>query len=69
MKDALDAGGLIVCSMRPGDFTTVGHFIVIRGYDDGGFYVNDPNRRSNSGRQWDFDTLYPQIRNLWVLRK
>lgn len=69
MKEALDAGGLIVCSMRPGDFTTIGHFIVIRGYDENGFYVNDPNRRSNSGRQWDFDTLYPQIKNLWVLQK
>ena len=69
MKSALDAGGLIVCSMRPGDFTTIGHFILIRGYDDKGFYVNDPNRRSNSGRQWDYDTLYPQIRNLWVLQK
>ena len=43
--------------------------ILIRGYDDNGFYVNDPNRRSNSGRQWDYDTLYPQIRNLWVLQK
>ena len=69
MKSALDAGGLIVCSMRPGDFTTIGHFILIRGYDDNGFYVNDPNRRSNSGRQWDYDTLYPQIRNLWLLQK
>lgn len=69
MTEALDAGGLIVCSMRPGDFTTTGHFILIRGYDDNGFYVNDPNRRSNSGRQWDFDTLYPQIKNLWVLQK
>lgn len=68
MKDALDSGGLIVCSMRPGDFTTVGHFILIRGYDENGFYVNDPNRRSNSAKQWDFDTLFPQIKNLWVLR-
>ena len=69
MKDALDSGGLIVCSMRPGDFTTIGHFILIRGYDENGFYVNDPNRRSNSGKQWDFDILCPQIKNLWVLRK
>lgn len=68
MRQALDAGELIVCSMGPGDFTTEGHFILIRGYDENGFYVNDPNRRSNSERQWDFDALRSQIRNLWSLR-
>lgn len=65
MKSTLDAGGLIVCSMRPGDFTTTGHYILIRGYDKNGFYVNDPNRRSNSERQWDYETLSGQIKNLW----
>lgn len=68
MQAVLDSGGLIVCSMRPGDFTTTGHFILIRGYDENGFFVNDPNRRSNSERQWDFDTLRYQIKNLWELR-
>mgnify|MGYP001065638788 CR=1 FL=1 len=67
MKQALDDGKVIVCSMGPGDFTTEGHFILIRGYDWNGFYVNDPNRRSNSEKQWEFDTLRSQIRNLWSL--
>ena len=39
MKQALDDGKVIVCSMGPGDFTTEGHFILIRGYDGNGFYV------------------------------
>lgn len=67
MERVLDAGGLVVCSMGPGDFTSTGHFILIRGYDENGFYVNDPNRKSNSERQWDFDALSSQIRNLWSL--
>ena len=67
MNQALDDGKVIVCSMGPGDFTTEGHFILIRGYDGNGFYVNDPNRRSNSEKQWEFDTLRSQIRNLWSL--
>ena len=67
MKHALDTGSLIVCSMRPGDFTTVGHFILIRGYDEKGFYVNDPNRRSNSEKQCDFESLNGQIKNLWCI--
>lgn len=67
MKQALGDGKVIICSMGPGDFTTEGHFILIRGYDGNGFYVNDPNRRSNSEKQWEFDTLRSQIRNLWSL--
>lgn len=65
MKGVLDAGGVIVCSMAPGDFTTTGHFILLRGYDENGFFVNDPNREKNSGKQWDYDTLASQIKNLW----
>lgn len=65
MKEVLDNGGLIVCSMAPGDFTTTGHFILLTGYDEKGFFVNDPNRHSNSEKQWEFDTLQYQIKNLW----
>ena len=67
MRAVLDTGGLIVCSMAPGDFTAKGHFILVRGYDENGFYVNDPNRRSNSEKQWSYDTLSSQIKNLWAL--
>lgn len=65
MQSVLDTGGLLVCSMSPGDFTTGGHYILIRGYDENGFFVNDPNRKSNSEKQWDYETLSGQIKNLW----
>lgn len=67
MQAVLDIGGLVVCSMAPGDFTTTGHYILLRGYDENGFFVNDPNRNSNSQKQWDFDTLSTQIKNLWAI--
>ncbi len=67
MEKALDGGRLIVCSMRPGDFTTTGHFILLYDYDEKGFYVHDPNRRSNSEKQWTYETLSGQIKNLWAL--
>ena len=67
MEKALENGSLIVCSMRPGDFTTTGHFILLYDYDENGFYVNDPNRRSNSQKQWTYDTLKGQIKNLWAI--
>lgn len=69
MKSALDAGKLIVCSMRPGDFTTVGHYILLIGYGEDGFIVNDPNRRENSEKCWTYETLKGQIRNLWEINE
>lgn len=66
MKSALDSGNPIICSMGPGDFTTQGHFIMIYGYDENGFWINDPNCIARSGKSWTFDTLRGQIKNLWA---
>ena len=63
---SLEEGCPVICSVGPGDFTTSGHFILLTGVEDGQIRLNDPNRRSNSERLWDFDTLAPQIRNLWA---
>ena len=57
----------IICSMRPGDFTDSGHFIVLTGYIDGKIKVNDPYSYANSERLWDFEVLKPQIKNLWQM--
>ena len=57
----------IICSMYPGDFTDVGHFIILTGIDpDGCIRVNDPNSRINSEKPWNIDELLPQIRSLWI---
>ena len=66
MKNELSQGHPIICSMRPGDFTTTGHFIVLTGYRDGEFTVNDPNSRSRSSRTWSYSELSYQIKNLWA---
>lgn len=63
---ALESGNPIICSMSPGDFTTTGHFIVLVGTEDGRIRVNDPNSVKRSEKLWDYETLYPQINNLWV---
>lgn len=63
---ALENGHPIICSMRPGDFTTTGHFIVLTGVEDGKIRVNDPNSRERSGKLWDYSRLEYQINNLWV---
>ncbi len=65
MKRELDAGRIIICAMRPGDFTASGHFIVIYGYDGEGFRVNDPNCVARSRQKWPFETIQGQIKQLW----
>ena len=62
---ALENGQPIICSMRPGDFTTTGHFIVLVGTKDGKIRVNDPNSLKRSEKLWDYETLEYQINNLW----
>lgn len=62
----LKKGNPIICSVRKGDFTTTGHFIVLTGIEDGKIKVNDPNSKARSSLLWDYDRLKSQIRNLWV---
>ncbi|MDE7435451.1 MAG: C39 family peptidase [Lachnospiraceae bacterium] len=65
MKAELDRGHIMICAMAPGDFTAEGHFIVIYGYDQDGFMVNDPNCVARSGRRWTFDELRGQMKKIW----
>jgi hypothetical protein len=56
----------MVCSMKPGDFTYTGHFIILTGIDSNGdIIVNDPNSRKNSKKHWSVETLIPQIKGIW----
>lgn len=65
LKAKLDDGGVLICAMRKGDFTLTGHFIVIYGYEDGKFLVNDPNCAARS-RGWSFAQISGQIKNIWA---
>ncbi len=69
MRSVLDSSGMIICAMGPGDFTTEGHYILIYGYENGEFLVNDPNSRERSRKKWSYSKLSCQIRNLWALYK
>ncbi len=66
VMDALASGAPVICSMRPGDFTTTGHFIVLVGAEDGKIRVHDPNSTQRSNQLWSWETLEYQIKGLWV---
>ena len=69
MKNALQQGDSIILSVGEGDFTTKGHFIIVTGFTDEGFRVNDPNSYQNSEKVWTYERLSPQIKNLWAVNK
>ena len=68
VMDNLEVDNPIICSMRAGDFTTTGHYIVLVGAQDGMIRVNDPNSHINSEKLWSYEQIEGQIRNLRVIR-
>lgn len=65
MANTLASGYPIICSMAPGIFTTTGHFIVLTGYENGAFTVNDPASSVRSSRTYTLDEFRDQIKNMW----
>ena len=66
LYNELNSGHPLIASMRPGDFTTVGHFIVLTGIKDDKIVVNDPNSKERSSKLWEYDVIAPQIKGLWT---
>ena len=69
MVNAVEAGHPVILALGKGDFTTSGHYIVLTGWVDGAFTVNDPNSRVRSGKQWTYEELEGQIRNIWEISR
>jgi len=67
IRKELEQGNPVICIMGPGVFTTTGHFIVLTGYEDGKFRVNDPNSVIRSSRLWSYGEFQDQVRNLWAI--
>ncbi|GMQ59234.1 hypothetical protein AN1V17_36310 [Vallitalea sediminicola] len=67
IKSTLRDGKPIIVSLRPGDFTTTGHFVVMTGItDEGKVIVNDPNSIERSNKEWDMEVFMKQSKNLWA---
>ena len=67
MKQTLRDGDLLVICLRPGDFTRVGHFVVVHSVDEAGFWLYDPNSIERSSQPWPYKTLNPQIAQVWAI--
>lgn len=65
LKAELDKGRYLICSVRPGDFTSSGHFILIYGYDENGFKINDPKCVYRSRLSWTYEQIRDDIKATW----
>lgn len=60
----------VIGSMRPGDFTKGGHFIVFSGIDKNGMLrVNDPSSRDRTTKTWDPQRALSQAKQFWAISK
>lgn len=66
LKAALDKGKVLICSVKQGVFTANGHFIMIYGYDETGFKVNDPMCVARSNQTWEFAEFGKQLKRVWA---
>lgn len=67
MKKALDAGKVLICSVKKGVFTAQGHFIMVYGYDENGFLINDPKCVARSRQAWNYAEFGSQIKRIWAI--
>ena len=55
--DALSSGKLVVALMTKGHFTSGGHFMVLRGVQDGKILIADPASYKRSQKAWDLNII------------
>lgn len=67
IKRKLEEGKLVILSMGPGIFTKGGHFILVYKYENGKFYVKDPNSRIRTDKGYTYEEFGSQIKNGWAV--
>ncbi len=66
IDQALRNGQPIILILGPGDFTSGGHYIILRGITDAGYEIYDPFSLPNTQKTWTYAQLEGQIRNIWA---
>lgn len=67
MKAHIDAGEMLILAMHYGHFThsAAGHFIMVYGYNQNGFMVNDPASYERSTQYWPFAVFGGEADNIY----
>ena len=65
IAQSIREGWPVICTMRPGDFTERGHFIVLCDIDGNGTVaIKDPVSIQRTEKRWELESFVPQIKML-----
>lgn len=66
LKSAIDTEETVVIAAVQGE-TFGNHALVIRGYDENRFFINDPADPEKTAKQWDFQVFENELVRYWVV--
>lgn len=66
LKAAVDTEGAAVMAAVEGD-SFGRHALIIRGYDENGFYINDPASPEKTAQQWAFEVFENELTRYWII--
>lgn len=69
IAQALQEGKVLLIHVVPGKFTTVGHFMLITGIEDGKYQIHDPNSIKNTKKLWDPKDVLEDTDLIWGFSK
>ena len=66
----LSDGWALVCNLGAGEFTDVGHYVLVTGWADdaGSVQVNDPYNSSVDAQAWPLSTIYYECNSAYAVR-
>lgn len=64
---ALEAGGLVIACMGPGNWTRSGHYVLVWRIDGGTIYINDPASTLARRTQGSYALFRQQVKYYWVI--
>lgn len=67
VDSVLAQNGTVILNVKPGQFTTTGHFLLLAGKDENGYILHDPNSKNNTSRYWNWKEFEQDIVILWAV--
>lgn len=66
LKSAVDTEDAVLMVAVEGD-TFGRHALIIRGYDENGFYINDPASPEKTAEQWSYEVFENELTRYWIV--
>ncbi len=68
-KEALAKGWMVISAMRPGHWTSCGHFILAYGLEGNKVKIHDPNSEAGCREYADLNTYLNEAAEFWIIKE